>query len=130
VLLAGGLTADASANYINLASPLQDGAHLHIPTQDEVSTGEADRIAAGSLPAAAPSAEATLTDGGSLDQKVNINTADTKQLVTLPGIGEALAKRIVDYRSKNGSFASVEDLKNVSGIGDKKFEELADKICV
>ena len=130
VLLAGGLTADAAANYINLASPLQDGAHTHIPTQDEVGSGEADRIVAGSLGTGPAQAAAAPTAGGELNQKVNINTADNKQLITLPGIGEALAKRIVDYRTKNGSFTSIDDLKNVSGIGEKKFEELADKICV
>ena len=130
VLLAGGLTADAAVNYINLASSLQDGAHIHIPTQDEVGSGEADRIAAGGLGGGVAQLDAAPAGGGGLNQKVNINTADAKQLTTLPGIGDALAKRIVDYRTKNGSFASIEDLKNVSGIGEKKFEELADKICV
>ncbi|HBT95530.1 MAG TPA: competence protein ComEA, partial [Coriobacteriia bacterium] len=63
-------------------------------------------------------------------QPININTADSTLLQTLTGIGEATAKKIIDYREKNGPFKNIEDIKNVSGIGDKKFEALADMICV
>lgn len=61
---------------------------------------------------------------------VNINTADTEELCELKGIGEARARAIIEYRSKNGSFRSVEDIKNVSGIGDGIFEKIKDDICV
>ena len=62
--------------------------------------------------------------------KININTADSSLLQTINGVGESLAGKIIDYREKNGKFKNIEDLKNVSGVGDKKFEDLKDKIIV
>jgi comEA protein len=62
--------------------------------------------------------------------KVDINTADTMALEGLPGIGPAKAKAVIEYRQKNGTFKTVEDLKNVAGIGDKTVEQLKDKITV
>lgn len=62
--------------------------------------------------------------------KVNINSADLSQLESLPGIGSATAKDIVDYREANGAFKSVEELKEVKGIGDKKYEVLKDLVTV
>ena len=64
------------------------------------------------------------------DGKVNINTATAKQLQLLPGIGEVIAQRIVDYRTESGPFKSVDDLLNVSGIGEKKFEQMKPYIKV
>ena len=61
---------------------------------------------------------------------VNINTADEKALDTLPGIGPAMAKRIIEYREAEGLFQSIEDIKKIRGIGDAKFEKLKDKICI
>ena len=64
-------------------------------------------------------------------EKVNINTATESELAEkIPGVGESIAKRIVEYRNYNGNFSSVEEIKNVSGIGDKKFEAMKDIICV
>ena len=63
-------------------------------------------------------------------QKINLNTATAEQLETLPGIGPAKAQAIVKYRTDNGNFASIEDLKKVSGIGDKLFEQIKDQITV
>jgi competence protein ComEA len=126
IRLAGGLVEGSAVNYVNLAVPLEDGQHVHIPLQEEIESGEAARIAAtGASASAGPSPEASQGE-----QKVNLNTADSAQLETLPGIGMATAQRILDYRAKNGDFATIEELKNVSGIGEKKFEGLMDKICV
>lgn len=64
------------------------------------------------------------------DNRVNINTATEEELMTLPGIGEVYARRILDYRKKNGSFSSVDQLLNVPGIGEKRLEALLDYITV
>ena len=61
---------------------------------------------------------------------MNINTAKQTELETLPGIGPSTAQKIIDYRSKNGKFDSIEDIQNVNGIGDAKFENIKDIICV
>ena len=58
------------------------------------------------------------------DGRININTATEQQLTLLPGIGETIAKRIIEYRTENGNFTTVEDLMKVSGIGEKKFEQM------
>lgn len=63
-------------------------------------------------------------------EKININTANLKTLSALPGIGPERAKRIIDYRSKNGNFTSIEDLKNVKGIGDKIYSQISSQISV
>lgn len=62
--------------------------------------------------------------------QININTATVQQLQLLPGIGEALAQRIIDYRETNGNFSAIEELLNVSGIGEKKFADIKDFIQV
>jgi comEA protein len=63
-------------------------------------------------------------------KKININTATVEELATLPGIGDSMAKNIVEYRNNNGNFQTVEDLMNVKGIGEKKFEKIKDMITV
>ena len=119
--LAGGLTKDADTSSINQAEAVYDGAKIHIPGKDE------------------EMASASLTESGSVDGsdtgqtaygKININTAGPGELEKLPGIGQVTAARIIDYRTANGSFHSIEDIKNVSGIGDKTFEKMKDQITV
>ena len=111
---AGGMVDDASEDALNLARGLVDGEQVVVPTVEEHMQ---------ELQAAA--------DGGaSPSGKVNINTATAEQLDTLPGIGESTAQKIIADREANGPFASPEDLKRVSGIGDKKYAELADLITV
>jgi competence protein ComEA len=61
---------------------------------------------------------------------VNLNNATEDQLQTLPGVGPAMAKRIVEYRNKNGKFTKVEDILNVKGIGEKKFQRMKDRLVV
>ncbi len=68
--------------------------------------------------------------GDQHEGKVNINTADQKTLEALPGLGPAKAKAVIEHREKNGAFKTVDDLKGVSGIGDKTMEELKDKVTI
>ena len=108
---AGGLTNLADTEAINLAEKLSDGQHIHIPTK-EILLQEKN------------------FSGTSSGDLVNINTADVEQLSTLKGIGPAMAQRIIDYREQNGKFKNVDELKNVRGIGQKKFDALKDKITI
>lgn len=71
------------------------------------------------------------TSSETKNEKVNINTASEEELAEkIPGVGKSIAKKIVEYRSYNGNFSSIEEIKNVSGIGDKKFEAMKEIICV
>ena len=112
---AGGFTVKAATAYCNLAEVLVDGMRLYIPTQEEVDSGSV----------AAVSGQENVSDG-----TVNINTADKEVLMTLPGIGATKAENIVKYRSRVGSFQTLEELMNVSGIGQAVFEALRDKITL
>ena len=112
---AGGANADADVNALNLVEVVTDGQKITVPSK--VST-----VTIGSL---AQSPGAVDSAGGA----VNINTADEKTLEELPGVGPELAKRIIEYRAQQ-TFTSVEELKNVSGIGDKKFEKIKDRITL
>ncbi|MBQ6006824.1 MAG: helix-hairpin-helix domain-containing protein [Selenomonadaceae bacterium] len=108
---AGGMTDLADADAVNLAEKLTDGQHIHIPTK-EILLQEKN------------------FSGTSSGDLVNINTADVEQLATLKGIGPAMAQRIIDYREQNGKFKTIDELKNVRGIGQKKFDALKDKITI
>ena len=119
ITLAGGYADGANPSLINHAQKLQDEMVVYIPLQ-----GEETEIAIQSF--------AGSGDGGSGSEgaKVNINTADEAQLTTLPGIGPAKAKAILAYREEQGKFQTIEGLKEVSGIGDKTFEQLKDLIDI
>ena len=94
-----------------MAQPLQDGQQLRVP---EKKAGDG-KTAAGSQ------------DGNGC---VNINTADEKELDSLPGVGPAMAKRIIEYRETQGRFERIEDIKKVRGIGEAKFAKMKDKLCI
>lgn len=128
-----GPAAEADLDSLKLASPLTDGQTIPVPLKPAVSGAQAGQpgAAAGtgrSVSTPQPGAKSAGNAGAA--GLVNINTADQSQLDTLPGIGPALAQRIIQYREVNGPFNTVEDLKNVSGIGDKSFEKLRDRITV
>ncbi|AYG05519.1 hypothetical protein D7I44_17330 [Gryllotalpicola protaetiae] len=114
---AGGFAAEADQNGVNLAQMLVDGQQVDIPKPGEV-------------PPAAPADSTATGSGPGPDAKVDLNTATLEQLETLPRVGPAMAQRIVDWRTQNGKFASVDDLKNVTGIGDKTFADLKDLVVV
>ena len=88
------------------------------------------RIGEGSGLNGLPNNGSSTTNNGGKTNKVNINTADIKELDSLPGVGPSTAERIIAYRNEKGSFKRPEDLKEVPGIGDKKYAQMADLIRV
>lgn len=110
---AGGITDEADLSSINKAEVVTDGQKIHINKKGESSNGEGGEASTGS--------------GG---RKININQADESKLQDIPGVGPSMASRIIDYRNTNGRFKTIEDLKNVSGIGDKRFESMKDMITI
>ena len=110
---AGGLTGEADSQKVNLAKRLEDQMVIVVPKVGE----EAEEIPAGET-----RKEATK------DAKVNINTATVEELKTLKGVGEKKAEAIIEYRKKNGSFQTKEDLMKVRGIGKKLFESFQERI--
>ena len=105
---AGGATASADLDSLNLARVIADGEKITVPDKT-AQTADANAGSAG---------------------VININTADAEQLQTLPGIGKVMAEGIVDYRTKHGGFSTIEEIKEVDRIGDKLFEKIKDKITV
>lgn len=119
---AGGVTSDANLEKINLAYVLEDGMKVYIPSiADE---DENNYVTTGSSGVSSNSSNATQT------LKININTASVDDFSKIPGIGSSIASRIVEYRKENGKFSTVEDIKNVSGIGDAKFNNIKNYIYV
>ncbi|MEH7414062.1 helix-hairpin-helix domain-containing protein [Neobacillus drentensis] len=118
---AGGLTAQADQTQVNFAEHVEDEMVIYIPAKgEEVST----------LPSATGNS-GTVSSGMSQNQgKINVNKADEQELQNLPGIGPAKAAAIIEFRNTSGPFKVIEDLKNISGIGDKTFEKLKDLIVV
>lgn len=119
---AGGLTPEADVTGLNRASKVADGQKIYVPK-----VGEQQAVAAGD---GVDGGAATTPGAGSSSGLVNINTASAAELQTLSGIGPSMAQSIIDERTKNGAFASVDDLMRVSGIGEKKLAKIKDCICV
>ena len=141
---AGGVTSKADIMKVNLVYMLQDGMKVNIPSSKELrnnSNFEYITMSSGDEKNDANSnngktSSSTFDDKSSKSESafkisnVNINTATQTELETLPGIGPSLALRIINYRRENGKFASIEELKNVSGIGDNKYDEIKKYIYV
>lgn len=125
---AGGLAEDADMSKINLAYVLEDGVKIRIPSINDEPTEE--YMTTDGVEIVESSSQTTQNGGNSKSGLININTANETELDSLPGIGPSIAAKIINYREENGDFASIEDIKNVNGIGDSKFEELKDLICV
>ena len=121
---AGGLTEDADISDVNLAYVLEDGIKIKIPTISEEKNEEIIINSSGE-----GIVEKEISNN-SENKIININKANETDLQTLPGIGASLAGRIVEYRNSNGKFNEIEDIKNVSGIGDSKYENIKNLICV
>ena len=124
---AGGATKNADLDRVNLAYVLADGQKIYIPNKNEKDE-EISYIISNS-------GDNILVEEGKINKegetaKVNINTANLSELETLPGIGPSLAQRIIEYRETNGNFQTIEDLQNVKGIGDSKYSNIKDNVCI
>lgn len=111
---AGGTASDADVTHLNLASRLEDGDAVYVPRIGEAPTPAPTSAAGGTLPTG----------------PVNINSATQAELETLPGIGPAIAQRIIEYREANGPFPTIEAIQEVPGIGPAIFEQIKDLITV
>ena len=147
---AGGLTDNANTININLSKKLEDEMFIIIYTKEEIENymkkQDVSEIVSASYECVCPDSNndgcykndsnktndktSSSNDEVKVTGKVSINTASKEELMTLSGIGEAKAGAIIEYREKNGNFASIEDIKNVSGIGDAIFEKIKDNITI
>lgn len=120
---AGGITEDADLSKINLAYVVEDGQKIYVPNKnDSENTNNITEDAGNNV----------IGENNTISkyEKVNINTASQTELETLSGIGPSTALKIINYRDENGGFEKIEDLKNVPGIGEAKYENIKDSICV
>lgn len=124
VELLGGLTEDADGDRINLAKKLQDEEKIYIPK-----IGEEVELALALIETPSTTSETPRGAGQDVSGKIDINTCTKEMLNTLPGIGEVLSNRIMEYRETT-IFKTIEDIMNVSGIGAKKFEGIKELIIV
>lgn len=116
---AGGYTEEADTRLLNHAQKLLDESVVYVPAMGEEPPAYSQ-----------PAATAVSATGGTQTAQVNINTANETEFQTLPGVGPSKAAAIVQYREEHGAFKQLDDLKNVSGIGDKTFEKLESSITL
>ncbi len=125
VKIAGEATEEANLDLINLAALLKDGQKIIVPYKTYSETGEEINTNTYNYVTSVYSSSPVSTSA-----KININTANANMLQTLPGIGPVLSERIIEYRNQNGLFGAIDDIKDVSGIAEKKYEGIKDLICV
>ncbi|WP_144787392.1 helix-hairpin-helix domain-containing protein [Lysinibacillus fusiformis] len=118
IQLAGGYIENADTQFVNHAQKVQDEMVVYIPIKGE------------QLEDATTNLLISPMESENKDRKININIADTEILTTLPGIGPSKAQSILSYREENGRFQTIDDLRNVSGIGEKTFEKIKGSITV
>ena len=123
---ADGITEDADLDEVNLAYILEDGQKIYIPSKADKKENK-EYITSGSGNNVIEESKST---SQGVNKKVNINTATQSDLEALPGIGPSIASRIIEYRQQNGKFNKIEDLQNVKGIGDAKFENIKEYVVV
>lgn len=127
IAAAGGFTEEADTSFHNLAACLQDGQKVYVPTKEEVKDMSVEeRLSYDAL----PETDRSGAQGAEAEKKVNLNTADAAELMTLSGVGQSKAESIIKYRTKVGPFSEIEELKNVTGIGDAMFERIKEYITV
>lgn len=124
LFLAGGYRSDAALEYLNQAEYVEDGQKLYVPTKKEAKQLTAD---AGHGDDGTDSGQ---KNADAASQKLDINKASQEELMTLPGIGQAKAQAIIEYRTEHGQFTSIEELKNISGIKDGVYNKVKDSITV
>lgn len=113
----GGANGEANLDSLNLAAKLTDGQKVYVPKKGE----QVSASLSGSPSGSSQQAESA---------PINLNTATAEELDSLPGVGEVLAQRIIEYRESKGNFSAIEDLRNVEGIGPKKFENIKNKVVL
>lgn len=119
---AGGTLEDADLSKINLAFVLEDGMKIYIPKYNDEQNTEENKIT--------ETTNVSESKDKTTNIKININTANQSEFEKLPGIGISTAKKIISYRNENGKFKSIEDIKNVKGIGTSKFEQIKEFIYI
>lgn len=132
---AGGYSKEAYENYLNLASLIADGQMIYVPSEEEVESGSIERGVASGADGSGVGGVTGGNGGGNGGNSsgsgalVNINQASKEELMTLPGIGESKADKIIAYREANGRFNSPEGIMEISGIKDGLYNKIKDKIC-
>ncbi len=121
-----GVKPEADVSKLDLTLALQDGDKIFVPSAAAI----APTLAPTQIPAASLTRAETPAPAKPAQELVNLNTATLEQLMSLPHIGETLAQRILDYRAAHNGFKTVDELKQVKGIGDAFFDDIADKVTV